>query len=228
MRRGVELEGQGMNKGRWGLLAVLAGFPVLALAVDVGLAGVMSNKVLLSFDGGSPVPVPVGQTVQGVRLVSAQGDQAVIEVDGKKRTLRVGQNASTTVGPSAEKSSSDGKVTLMADGAGHFYTTGSINGVSVRFLVDTGATFVSIGASDARRIGIDTSRGQQGMSNTANGVTQVTKIKLDKVQVGEVTLLNVDGVVHSNELPIALLGMSFLNRMEMQREGSTMTLKKRF
>ena len=48
------------------------------------------------------------------------------------------------------------------------------------------------------------------------------------MRIGDVTLHNIDALIHQSDMPMALLGMSFLNRMEMQREGSTMTLKKRF
>ena len=200
-----------------GLLSGLAG------AQEVGLAGVMGSKALLMVNGGEPQSVVVGQTVGGVKLVAIQGDQVIVEIGGKKRPLRVGQHAVGTA--SADGS---GKVTLTADGQGHFYTTGTINGTSVRFIVDTGATMVSLGASDARRIGLDPSRGVKGMSHTANGQAVVTKIQLDTVRVGDITLHGVDALIHQNEMPMALLGMSFLNRMEMQRDGSTMTLKKRF
>ena len=205
------------------LTFLLCLLPGLAFSADVGLAGVISGKALLTVDGSAPEVVAVGQSIGGVKLVSVQGDQAIVEVDGKKRNLRIGQFAA-----SGSAGGDGGKVVLTADGAGHFVSTGTINGVSVRFLVDTGATMVSLGASDAKRIGIDASKGERGTSQTANGQVQVVKVKLDSVRIGEVTLLNVDALVHSNDMPIALLGMSFLNRMEMQREGSTMTLKKRF
>jgi aspartyl protease family protein len=87
---------------------------------------------------------------------------------------------------------------------------------------------ISLSASDARRIGLDPSRGEKGLTNTANGQAVVTKVKLDTVRVGDVTVNNVDALIHQTEMPFALLGMSFLNRMEMQRDGATMTLKKRF
>ena len=87
---------------------------------------------------------------------------------------------------------------------------------------------ISLGAADARRIGIDASKGQIGYTQTANGVTQVTLVKLNAVRVGEIVLNNVDATVHQHDLPIALLGMSFLNRMEIQQNGHTMTLKKRY
>jgi aspartyl protease family protein len=204
-------------------LAALSLLPALVAAQEVGLAGVMGSRALLVINGGEPRPVAVGQTVDGVKVVSVRGDQAVIEIGGKARPLRVGQNAAGT--PSADGS---GKLTMTADGQGHFFTTGSINGTSVRFLVDTGATMISLGPTDARRIGLDPSRGVKGLTNTANGQAVVTKVKLDTVRIGDISINNVDALIHATELPVALLGMSFLNRMEMQQEGSSMTLKKRF
>jgi len=194
-----------------------------AAAQDVGLAGVMGSKALLMIDGGEPQAVAVGQSLAGVKVISVQGDQAVVEIGGRKRPLRVGQHA---IG--AAPADGSGTIVMTADNQGHFYATGSVNGAAVRFLVDTGATMVSLGASDARRIGLDFNRGQKGMTQTANGQTMVSKVKLDTVRIGDVTLHNVDALIHQTEMPMALLGMSFLNRMEMQRDGSTMTLRKRF
>lgn len=194
-----------------------------AMAQEVGLAGIVGSKAMLMINGGEPQVVPLGQTVDGVKLVSVQGEQVVIEIGGKKRSLRVGQHA---VGVSGGDGS--GKIVMTADTQGHFFTTGTINGASVRFLVDTGATMISLGESDARRVGIDFNRGQKAMTNTANGQAVVSKVQLDTVRIGDVTLHNVDALIHQTDMPVALLGMSFLNRMEMQRDGSTMTLKKRF
>ncbi len=204
-------------------LACLACLSSVALAQEVGLAGVMGSKALLMINGAPPRAVPVGSTVDGIKVLSVQGDQAVIEMGGRKRPLRVGQHA---VGLASDGASE--KIVLTADGQGHFVTLGTINGASVRFLVDTGASMISLGASDARRMGLDFNRGQKGFSQTANGQTMISVVKLDSVRVGGVTLHQVDAAIHQHDLPIALLGMSFLNRMEMQRDGSTMTLKKRY
>ena len=201
-------------------LCLFAGF---ASAQDVGLAGVMGSKAMLMINGGEPQAVAVDQSLDGVRDVSVTSEQAVIEIGGKKRPLRVGQHA---VGAPAADGS--GKIVMTADTQGHFYTTGNINGTSVRFIVDTGASMISLGAADARRIGLDFNRGQKAVSQTANGQAVVSKIQLDTVRIGDITLHNVDALIHQNDMPMALLGMSFLNRMEMQRDGSTMTLKKRF
>lgn len=194
-----------------------------ASATDVGLAGVTSSKAMVMINGGDPRTLAVGQAADGVKLLALQSDQAVFEVDGKRRILRVGQHAVGAAGGDGA-----GKVILTADGQGHFVTTGTVNGTSVQFLVDTGATMVSLGAGDARRIGLDGNRGQRGFTQTANGQAEVSRVKLDTVRVGDITLHNVDALIHQNDMPLALLGMSFLNRMEMQRDGSSMTLKKRF
>lgn len=193
-------------------------------STEVGLAGLFPGKVLLTINGGSPRIVGVGvKTEEGVKVVSVEGETATLEVDGKKRILRVGQNVASK--PTVDGQSS---AVLKADSRGHFLTTGNINGTTVRFLVDTGASMISLGAGDARRIGIDFGKGEVGYSQTANGVTQVSRVKLDTVRVGDIVLNGVDAIVHQQDMPVALLGMSFLNRMEMLRDGDTMTLKKRY
>lgn len=208
---------------RLGLLYAALAAPA-ALAVDVGLAGLFPGKVLLTINGGAPRIVAVGTTTaEGVKVISVDGENALLEVEGKKRTLRVGQNV--TAQPSG---SGPATAVLTVDGSGHFLANGNINGTSIRFLVDTGASLISIGASDAKRLGIDVSRGRPATATTANGRAAVTLVSLDTVRVGDIVMNNVDAVVHQQDMPFALLGMSFLNRTEMQREGDTMTLKKRF
>jgi aspartyl protease family protein len=214
----------GTAKRHFTLLALLAlALPATVSAQDVGLAGIMGSKAMLMINGAEPQAVPVGKTVDGVKLLSIQDDQVMIEIGGKKRPLRVGQHAVGVAGGNGSD-----KIILTANVQGHFFTTGTINGTSVRFMVDTGATSIALGPTDARRIGLDLSRGQRGMSSTANGTVVVTRVYLDTVTIAGVTLHNVEASVLPSEMPIALLGMSFLNRMEMQRDGSTMTLKRRF
>src|SRR5258708_24942126 len=119
--------------------------------------------------------------------------------------------------------------TLTADARGHFVVDGQINGGAVRFLVDTGATAVSLSSADAARLGIDYRKGQPGLMGTANGTVAGYRVKLDTVRVGDIVVNNVDAaVMEGNQMPFALLGMSFLNRMEMKREGETMVLIRRF
>jgi len=224
MATGNRVSGWGVGRGLpFALLAgLLFAAPPLA-AQDVGLAGIMGSKALLIINGGQPEAVRVGESLDGVKLVSIQGDQVIVDIGGRKRPLRIGQHA---VG--AASADGSGKIVLTADGRGHFYTTGTVNGASIRFLVDTGATLIALGASDARRLGLDFNRGQRAYAQTANGQVEVSRVKLDTVSIGGVTLHQVDASIHRSDMPIALLGMSFLSRMEMQHNGSTMTLRQRY
>ena len=120
-------------------------------------------------------------------------------------------------------------VTLTADGRGQFVTQGSVNGAPMRFLVDTGATSVVVYAGDAVRAGIDyQGRGEVGMISTANGVARAWRVSGVAVRLGEISFHDVDVTVSEAPMPFALLGMTFLNRVEMKRDGDTMTLKKRY
>lgn len=195
-----------------------------AFAADVGLAGTFPGKALLTINGGPPRIVPVGErTAEGVKVLSVDGETATFETEGRRQVLRVGQNV--VIQPVVAGSPT---VVMTADAAGHFMTNGSINGASVRFIVDTGATTISIGASDARRIGIDATKGSLGYAQTANGVTPVVHVRLNAVRVGEIVLNNIEATIYPNDMPAVLLGMSFLNRMEMQRHGDIMTLKQNY
>lgn len=198
-----------------------------ALAADIALVGLSRDRAVVSVDGGAPRTLSLGgPALQGVRLIGVEEGAALVESEGKRQRLRLGESVYSSSGPSG--GSGGGEITLAADGGGQFLTQGSINGASMRFLVDTGATFVSLGAKDAIRAGIDYRRGQPGVSETANGQARVWRVKLDKVTVGSITLTNVDALVHGSDMSVALLGMSFLNRMEMKRDGQSMTLTKRF
>jgi len=194
------------------------------LATDLGLVGLFRDRAVLVMDGGPPRTLTVGgPAVQGVKLVAVEEGSATVEVAGKRQRLKMGEQAYSTAAPSGNF-----EVSLTADGGGQFLGPGSINGASVRFLVDTGATLVSLCARDAVRAGIDYRRGDPGISETANGTARVWHVKLDKVSLGNITLTNVDALVHATDMSVALLGMSFLNRMEMKRDGNTMTLRRRY
>jgi aspartyl protease family protein len=207
------------------LCAALCALAVLpARAADVGLVGLFPGKAVLVIDGGAPRTLAVGNTVGGVRLIAVDQDSATVEIGGRRQRLAIGQHAHAggDGGGGAQTAS------LTADGNGHFITTGTVNGATVRFMVDTGATSVALGASDARRANVSLANARPIMVQTANGITQAWLVTLNSVRVGDVTLNQVEGTVHQHDLPVALLGMSFLNRMEMKRDGQTMTLRKRY
>jgi aspartyl protease family protein len=199
-------------------------------AAQIEAVALTHGKATLVIDAARPRTLSSGQvSPEGVRLISANPDGAVIEFEGKRRTLTLGTSYRAAAA-SSSTSAVGSRVVLSADTQGHFVVTGMINNAaSVRFLVDTGASLVSISAEDARRAGINYMAGRPGRTRTASGVAPVYQVKLDTLKVGEIVLYNVDAAVHtSGQLPIALLGMSFLNRMDMKRDGVSLTLTRRY
>jgi aspartyl protease family protein len=199
--------------------------PAPAWATEVGVVGLFPGKAVVVIDGGTPRVLTAGQkTAEGVTLISTDRETATFLIDGQKKTLKIGQHQGGTASASAAQSA-----TLTANSQGHFLVDGQINGGTVRFLVDTGATTISLSSFDANRLGIDYRKGQTALMGTANGTTVAYRVKLDTVRVGDIVVNNVDAsVLEGNQIPFALLGMSFLNRMEMKRSGETMVLIKRF
>ena len=202
----------------------LAVLPFAVQGADVALAGVIGARAVLVIDAGAPQTLAVGaRSREGVKLVALRDEIATVEVDGRRKTLRLGEHAVHVKGGHQAA-----RLQLQADSQGHFVSRGRINGIEVNLLVDTGATFVSLGRSDAKRIGLDYTKGERGLTATANGTVPVWRMRLDTVELGGMTLHNVDASVHESELPLVLLGMSFLNRTQWQRDGDKLILQKRY
>lgn len=203
-----------------------------ALAQSVALAGTMGTRALVIVDGGPPKSVAAGESHKGVKVLATEGDTAVVEIGGRRQTLRVGEAPASVGGVSGGGSGNatigGDKIVLTAGSGGHFFKQGQINGRSVELMVDTGATSVSIGIEDARRLGLNYQAGQPVRMSTANGMTMGWRIKLGSVRVGDVEIFDVDGVVSSGSMPFVLLGNSFLSRFQMTRTNDQMVLLKRY
>jgi aspartyl protease family protein len=195
------------------------------MAQTVSMSGSLGQNALLVIDG-KPRNVAVGSTVQGVRLVNLTGGDAVVEVQGKRFTLRLG-DAQVNLG--GKPSEGGGKqIVLTAQSGGHFYSAGTINGKTVRFVVDTGATMVSMDQYEADRLGLDWKSGRRGMSRTANGDAPFYLTTLASVRIGDVQVYNVEAIVSQAPMPFILLGNSYLTRFQMKRENDVMTLDLRY
>ncbi len=163
---------------------------------------------------------------EGVLLVSADSDRAVFEIGGQ----RIEKGLDGRVMPIKNRPTTQSEVQIWRNTSGMFNTVGSINGLPVSFLVDTGATQVAMNAAQARRLGIDYRvDGQPTSVTTASGVVSAYTVMLDSVKVGEIELLNVAGVVIEGAQPErALLGMSYLGRVKLSNDGRLMTLQKQY
>ncbi|WP_245539272.1 retropepsin-like aspartic protease family protein [Thiobacillus thioparus] len=194
-----------------------------AWSTSISVVGLFKDKAIVSIDGGKPRTLSAGQMVQGVKLVSADSDSASFDIEGKRRTLGMGQSFAGGTATDSRPS-----ISLTADARGHFAAAGALNGYPMTFLVDTGATAIAISATEAKRIGLDYRSGQAVGVGTAAGVVPAWRVKFNTVKVGGISVNQVDGMVVETGLNMPLLGMSFLNRMEMKRDGQTMTLTQRY
>lgn len=209
-------------------LAVLAGTLGTggpASGQTVTLSGSLGDRKAVLVIDGEPRTVAVGETVRGVKLLALSNGQAQIEMEGRRSTLRIGQAPVRLTGSGA--GGGGRQIVLTAGLGGHFTSIGSINGKAVSFIVDTGATAVSIGQPDAQRIGLDLTTSNRLVATTANGMVAVHRVLLSVVRIGDVEVHNVEAIVMPGALPHVLLGNSFLTRFQMKRENDRLTLDKR-
>ncbi len=191
----------------------------------LNVVGLFSGKALVSINGGAPQSIGAGQTKNGVKLISADSESATFMVEGKRQTLKMGQAAS--VAGNAGPVSND-PVSLYADSRGHFTGNLSINGATLKYLVDTGASTVALNSGDAKFAKIDYEKGEKVPVSTANGVVTAYLVRLNTLKIGTITLNNVDAIINEGGSPtMVLLGMSALNKLDMKRDNSVMTLTKK-
>lgn len=194
----------------------------------VQLAGISGEKALLVVDGQAPKFMAVGDTHAGVRLVHVSANGAKVSINGQQATLVLGESPVSVGARATPAGTGAQRVVLTADSRGHFMSTGSINGKSVQFMVDTGATTVVLGQADAQRLGLKPDAGQRVGMQTANGTVVGHQLKLQRVRLGDAEVSDVTAVILPQQMPYVLLGNSFLTRFQMQRDNDQMTLQRRY
>ena len=202
----------------------------LALACNVGLAqsvtlsGSMGDKALLVIDG-RPHTLAVGQSAAGVTLLQLSDGQATVQRGGSTVRRQLGGAPAHIAGTPAARTEAQ-EIVLPAGRGGHFTSAGMINGRSVQFMVDTGATVVALSQAEAERIGLDYRNAPRAMTQTANGAVPVHRVSLNAVRIGEVEVHNIEAIVMPAQMPYVLLGNSFLG-FQMRRDNDLMRLERR-
>jgi len=148
------------------------------------------------------------------------------EGDGQ-RNVQVEKSAPTPNKPQVF-AAGNGTVALPAGAYGHFETEADINGRTIDVMVDTGASLVALSYDDARRAGIYVNPGDfTGVAQTANGTARVAPVTISRINIGDITVRNVAGVVSERgKSDRTLLGMSFLGRLSrVEMRGGTLVLQ---
>lgn len=205
-------------------LAVLLLTPTCAMA-EVKIIALFADKAMIEVEGDRKI-VRKGQTFRGIKLISATGRGAEIEFeDGSRKTLGLNQTGIQ----SSYKPRDKKRVQIFSDHNGMFHVNGKINGKTTRFLIDTGATYIAMSESEAKKLAIDYKKGTKTSIQTANAVVPAWNTDLDSVTIGQIKLHNVDAVVLPGDQPsMTLLGMSFLKHLKLQRDGSAMIIEKKY
>jgi len=167
----------------------------------------------------------VGQrTPEGVTLISANSNQAILDIAGRQGVFELNNRVGAMYSAPVEM-----PVVSIWPTNGMYLTSGSVNGYTVDFMVDTGASVIAINGETAKRLGLDYLNANQIGVRTASGVELAYSIELESVQLGDISLENVAAVVIDGPEPQrALLGMSFLNAFDMEHKGERLDLRQKF
>ncbi len=204
-----------------GMLAVMQG--QAQAEIEIFVDGLFENRAVLTINGERYL-MKVGDTRDGVTLVSSDSRRAVVEANGRREELLLSQHIAAHF-----SAASQAEVRIPKGQGGHYFTAGSINGYPVAFMVDTGATEIAMNMHQARRLGLDLKRGQPGMSNTAGGIVDTLQVVLAKVNVGSITAHNIAATVVLGDHPTQiLLGNSFLSKVEISEQSGVMVLRKKY
>ena len=199
---------------------------VVAHATDFTIEALFPGKAMVNIDG-KRVVLKSGEEKKGLVLISTDpfAQTAIISIDGQQDTYELGRHIGGTYAKPSQT-----EVMVNADNRGSFYTNGQINGRSVRFLLDTGASSVAMNENQARSLGLDYADDRKRiMVATAGGNQTGYRVTLKQVSVGGITLNNVQGVVIQGSSPeVTLLGMTFLGQLEMEQKQNLMVLRKKF
>jgi aspartyl protease family protein len=205
------------------LLMLLVAVPVGSQAANVKVIALFTDKALLQVDGEQKI-VKKGEIFKGVLLKSSSGRGAVVEIDGKTSRLDLNQSIAGNF-----KKPDRTRMKIYPNSLGMYVVKGKINGQTTRFLVDTGATFVTLSGDKAAKLKIDLSDAARTTAQTAASIVNVYQIQLNSVSIGGIQMREVEAMVIPGNQPFeVLLGNSFLRYTKMKKAGSVLEIEKRF
>jgi len=191
-------------------------------ATAIEVRRLFKDGAVLLIDGNLRMMKAGQSSPEGVRLISADTQKALIEVDGQRQSVGLSKKISSSFQAPQKKTTA-----VHRDGNNQYLLTGAINGINTKMLVDTGANAVAMSSVTAQGLGIDFRQEKnKGRARTASGTVTSYQVLLDSVSVGEITLRNVKAFVNEGKFPhVVLLGMSFLRHVEMRDSNGVLYLE---
>ncbi len=186
-------------------------------AVDkICYRGFRSDKALLNINGRLVELTPGQSSNNGVKLLTANKETITVKVDGKRYLYKINISKGTILAD---------ELRLLPALNGNYLANGRINGKNVAFVVDTGASFIAMNKNLARALKINPGNKKIEIQ-TASGTEINYLVMLDTVSVGDINMYNIPAVISNHDYPKEpLLGMSFLQHVNMSQENGQMVLK---
>jgi len=198
-------------------------FTHICLGLEVEAKMLAQGSAVLVIDGTQRMLREGKRSPEGVLLVSANGKQAVLEFEGKRKTISL----SRSIGSKFEKANKT-EIRIASGRGGHHYTKGLINGMPVDFVVDTGASTIAMNRFVAERLGIDYRAGIPITVSTANGNAKAFRVVLPSVSVGNIVVHQVDAAVSTTDSPsVVLLGNSYLGKVDLKIDEGVLVLSEK-
>ena len=209
---------------------VFGGLSAQALAMndsgvqDIKVLGLFKNTAVLTINDQRAVLHVGDKQLGNLRLLAANSEKAIFEIKGKRVELALSDSG----GIRTDLPVTGGHQAMLISNGGLYAVTGAVDGQLADFVVDTGASYVTMSPQQARLLRLDYSNAKKVMMTTANGKATAHIFKIKSVRIGGIELHDVDGAVMADMSPSKiLLGMSFLNQVDMTHDTGMMVLKQR-
>lgn len=210
------------------LMVSVAAISAVKAQTSVTAIALFKDRVMLSVDGSKAEIVHAGSTHAGVKVLSSDTEQAIVEINGQREILTLNSAVSVSSELGVAANEEGGSINLIKKRDGHFHTIGQVNGRTVNFLIDTGASIVVMSSDDAKRIGLEYKHGFVATASTASGDSPMYTIRADQIKIGNIQLEEVSLGVIEGRFPVTpLLGMSFLGQLDMTQTGRSLRIEQR-
>jgi len=192
--------------------------------LDIQVNGLFKGSAILTIDGRQQL-LKVGKaSAEGVLLLAADTQQAVVRVNGERRVLTLSRHISSKYNSHSKK-----EWAIRRNRFDQYISKALVNGIRTEVLVDTGANTVAMSSQQARALNLDYLDGRPGVVRTASGESRAYTVLLRSVDVGGIRVNAVQAVVIEGSFPeTVLLGMTFLKHVDMREKGDILYLQARF
>ena len=205
---------------KWVIFVVMVAAAAMANATELTVRGLFKDAALLDVNGQQKLVRAGSSHPGGAKVISANSRFALVHYQGKTHRLTLNKRIGTLYAESANQ-----EVVLQRNSNREYRTRLQINGRSAEAVVDTGATKVAMSARHAEQLGIRYGEAPVVSIATASGVSRGFSVKLDKLSVGGIERYHIPAVVVDGDYPhVILLGMSFLEHVDLQERGNILTL----